>query len=565
MKNKADQHPNIFKKTITILFCLIVFYPSLQIQGADSKGTMHIVIDGIDVPYDENYGFPFIDQNNRTQVPLRITLETFGATVEYDSNLKIAEITYKEHTVFVPIGANYVFVDGQKVMNDTAAVIYNNRTYCPIRIILESFGAEVTYDGTTASVMVSTPLSRTLYADGFDGNFKIPTIIPSLVFLVNYNDVPLSTTEEQWANFFFGNSKSVADYYASMSNDHLTLTPAKESFGVSNNGVIQVFVDTPHPNYTYENPKYTSIQTQPIFKNIVEAADSYINFNQYDINGDKYISSRELAISVIVAGDEESYYRTKTTKATSGVMVTEGVSTEADGVKLNWYTMSGEMYAQDYGVRPMSTLGVATHEFGHLLGLPDLYDLDYSTVGLGFHSLMASGNNNFNFDYGFGEYPAPMIAWSRMFAGLVEPYTVTESNTFTLYSESPYYNMIKVPTEDPKIYYLLENRQISDYGIAWNLYMDFGGIAIWKVNEYNIEKYNFDNKVESIDTERGITLIEAYGNNDLMKKELDIYYTRYNHYFNLNYINRWTSPEGIVIDVLDGPSSSMNVHITLPQ
>lgn len=555
------------KSLIFLLLSIVLLnFMLVDAQAAtNTNSNIQISIDNENVAYDTNYGYPFIDQNSRTQVPFRITLESFGAVVGYDANLKMAYAKYDNTIVYVPIGQNYIYVNGEKVMNDTKAVIYNSRTYCPIRVILEAFNATVVWDNRTSTVVVSSPTESALLADGFNGDYVTPLVIPTLALIVGYNDVPLSTTEDQWSTFFFGSDKSVSDYYANMSNAHVQIIPAKETAGTTNNGVIRINVNDVHPNYTTENPNYADISTEPIFAKIIKAADQYIDFSQYDSNKDGYLESRELAISIILAGDEESYYRTKTDKAVSGVMVTEAVSTNADAVNLNWYTMSGEMYAQDYGKRYMSTIGVATHEFGHLLGLPDLYDLDSSTVGLAFHSLMASGSNNFNFDYGFGEFPSPLIAWSRAYAGLIEPTSVNTSGTFTLFSNSPYYNILKVPTSDPKIYYLIENRQISDYGIAWNLYMDFGGIAIWKINEYYLKEYMFDNLVESKDDQRGITLIEAAGSNDLLKKNLDIYYTRYNHYFNANYVSQWVSPEGITFNILDPSALSMRVTVTLPQ
>jgi len=42
-----------------------------------------------------------------------------------------------------------------KVENDTAALIRNGRTYLPIRVVMEAFGMEVTWDSATSSVMVN--------------------------------------------------------------------------------------------------------------------------------------------------------------------------------------------------------------------------------------------------------------------------------------------------------------------------------------------------------------------------------------------------------------------------
>ncbi len=60
-----------------------------------------------------------------------------------------------------------------------------------------------------------------------------------------------------------------------------------------------------------------------------------------------------------------------------------------DGITISRYTtepeeMSGQLITQ----------GVFSHEYGHFLGLPDLYDTDYSSSGLGQWSLMAGGSWN---------------------------------------------------------------------------------------------------------------------------------------------------------------------------
>ncbi len=47
------------------------------------------------------------------------------------------------------------------------------------------------------------------------------------------------------------------------------------------------------------------------------------------------------------------------------------------------------------------THGVYVHEFGHAFGLPDLYDVDYSSKGVGHWSLMSGGSWNGN----LGRYP----------------------------------------------------------------------------------------------------------------------------------------------------------------
>ncbi|MDX9801699.1 MAG: M6 family metalloprotease domain-containing protein, partial [Spirochaetia bacterium] len=76
-----------------------------------------------------------------------------------------------------------------------------------------------------------------------------------------------------------------------------------------------------------------------------------------------------------------------------------------DGVSINNYTLQPE-YSKTPGI---PTIGVFCHEFGHVLGLPDLYDTTLETNGVGYWSLMGSGS----WGSGYGEDPSPLLAWER--------------------------------------------------------------------------------------------------------------------------------------------------------
>ena len=72
-------------------------------------------------------------------------------------------------------------------------------------------------------------------------------------------------------------------------------------------------------------------------------------------------------------------------------------------------------------------MGVYAHEFGHVIGLPDLYDRDDSdgdSEGLGEWCLMASGSW---LGVG-GDTPGHMSAWCKSQMGWLEP-TVLNQNT----------------------------------------------------------------------------------------------------------------------------------------
>ena len=107
------------------------------------------------VKYDNSYGFPFIDENSRTQVPFRITLENLGADVSWDAESRTAIAELNDIKVKIPIGESYIVVDGRKVQNDTQSLIKDGRTYLPIRKVMESFGYTVGWDGITQTVLIS--------------------------------------------------------------------------------------------------------------------------------------------------------------------------------------------------------------------------------------------------------------------------------------------------------------------------------------------------------------------------------------------------------------------------
>ena len=142
-------------KKLRVLLAMLLLSVVLTI----SASAVDVYIDGNKVPFDDNTGYPFITEEGRTLVPLRATMEAFGATVRWDAETKTALVTKNETTVAVKIGENRVFRNGTEIPNDAAAVIVNGRTYLPIRAVLEALDATVGWNG---SVLVTRPGAGTL-------------------------------------------------------------------------------------------------------------------------------------------------------------------------------------------------------------------------------------------------------------------------------------------------------------------------------------------------------------------------------------------------------------------
>ena len=89
------------------------------------------------------------------------------------------------------------------------------------------------------------------------------------------------------------------------------------------------------------------------------------------------------------------------------------------GCKLGGYNLPGTgLWVGDYTIEPENGgVGVFAHEFGHDLGLPDLYDTHAGENGTGFWTIMSSGSWASNSQYAIGDRPVHMGAWEKLALG----------------------------------------------------------------------------------------------------------------------------------------------------
>ncbi len=172
--------------------------------------------------------------------------------------------------------------------------------------------------------------------------------------------------------------------------------------------------------------------------------------------------------------------------------------------------------------------GVFSHESGHLLGLPDLYDvtgqIDPANNFMGYWELMALGEwnpNNGNPLVQPGTYPSHMSSWSKIELGFVPSSRVVtvqsgESRNITienLEQATTGPQAVKIPvaynSDGSLTYYLLEMR--AKLG-TYDQYLPFpstypsAGLLIYKVNE---SIPNGSGSVRLIDAHQGGDLSDA--------------------------------------------------------
>src|SRR5947199_143669 len=119
-------------------------------------------------------------------------------------------------------------------------------------------------------------------------------------------------------------------------------------------------------------------------------------------------------------------------------------------------------------------VGTVAHEFGHDLGLPDLYDTDGSSHGAGIWALMCECSWNGN---PAGSSPAHMSAWSLIRLGWVTPTDVTTSlvgTSIDAVETSGRVFRLNIPGNSLE-YFLIENRQPLGFDAA----LPGNGLLIW--------------------------------------------------------------------------------------
>lgn len=226
----------------------------------------------------------------------------------------------------------------------------------------------------------------------------------------------------------------------------------------------------------------------------VKALDSEVDFSQYDHNDDGFVDN----IYVFYAdmgeadgGPKESVW------PYSWELVMEGVTLKADGVQFNTYAVSNELQSDG---QP-DGIGTFVHEFGHVLGLPDLYNTestsDYTTPS--YWSVMDCGNYNND-----SRTPAAMSAFERYSLGWLTPEEIMYSGNYTLENMTDCNRAYLMTTHDSADeFYILETRKRK----GWDAYLPGEGLLFWHINF--IQKYWDYNEVNNDRNRPLVKLVRA--------------------------------------------------------
>ncbi len=246
------------------------------------------------------------------------------------------------------------------------------------------------------------------------------------------------------------------------------------------------YVDGQYGHGTYPR------NVQKMAEDAAALADPDVDYSQYDGDGDGYVD----AFAVIHAGEDAALTGDPNMLWSHKWEIPGGGYLSAEGVRVRYYMTVAEN----------CTVAVPCHEFGHIFGLPDLYDVDDEasgerSAGIGSWSLMSDcwlGNPR-------GSRPPHLDIWCKTELGWVTPIQPTED----------VYGASLPPIEtDPVAYRLYTNGQDSDeYWLVTNRqklgfddYLPGAGLLIWHID--TTVSNNRDQNHRMVDLEQADGLYE---------------------------------------------------------
>jgi M6 family metalloprotease-like protein len=377
-------------------------------------------------------------------------------------------------------------------------------------------------------------------SQGFDaGLFRLPprndglttsavqTVWNVPVILVSFSDQPLGTTIYGGATpgQFFDRelfdttgttpTGSVFDYYRWVSGNRIRVI-----------GKVVATVSLPNPKnyYARDNWGISFAAPQNIYgfvRSALQYADSSVDWRPFDQDHDGYVDMvwvmhSGLPGEATVARDNLWSLTSRLTSWPSGEKFpTQTPVPGAPGLRILIDRFS--VLPEISGIRPgqPAEIGVFCHEFGHALGLPDLYDTSTlggsRNAGTGNWNLMATGG--YGTDGHSPEYPAHMGAWSTLFLGwrqAVRPATDTLLVQRGIAQGDPLVEFWCQGESNPE-HFLIENRQRE--GFDRNLPSE--GLLLYQVDETVVALNLSANRINA-GASPGLRLVEADGLYDIV-------------------------------------------------
>ncbi len=288
-----------------------------------------------------------------------------------------------------------------------------------------------------------------------------------LAILVDFSDNVTQTGASFYDTLVYGpGTGTVNDYFDEISYSTIDLVTVNLPSSLGWNRAPQTYAYYVDGQYgidgTYPN------NSQKLVEDLVDAVDPVVDFGNYDNDGNGSVDI--LLVVHAGTGAELSGNANDMWSHKWGInqrMTGEGVYVSTFTVQPEFWLSSGDM-----------TCGVYSHELLHGFGLPDLYDTDGTSHGIGRWGIMASGSWNGS----LGSSPSHPCAWSRVELGFASAVNVTANlNGQSISSVNNGGDIYRLWTSGAASdeYFLVENRRRVGYDAA----LPNGGLCIWHIDD----------------------------------------------------------------------------------
>lgn len=347
-------------------------------------------------------------------------------------------------------------------------------------------------------------------------NWRIP------ILMVGFADSPITKTAAEMNAAIFDTTGStptgsVVDYYRWVSSDRVRIR-----------GEVVAIVNLPGNKNDYARDSYglnviaTPQNDYGLVRDAAIFANPLVDWNRYDLDGDGYVDMLWVVhegIGAELSGSRRDFWSVTASLASGwsngGAIETDDFlpGSPTQRVRLDRFSMLPERSGFHPGA--VSEIGVYCHEFGHALGLPDLYDTSAlggaANVGPGNWSIMSTGA--YGGDARSPETPSYFDAWSMLFLGwrsAVRPANDTLMTIAPIESGGPVLEFWFQGEPNPE-HFLIENRA----RLGTDVHLPGEGLVVYHVDEALIGNRILSNQV-NVGSTPALRIVEGDGDFDLM-------------------------------------------------
>ncbi|MCH4156569.1 MAG: M6 family metalloprotease domain-containing protein [Muribaculaceae bacterium] len=383
----------------------------------------------------------------------------------------------------------------------------------------------------------TSKMSRRLRDAGLIGTAK-PKVYDykhfhGLIIMVNFNDRKFSRTD---AHAVFDSIVNGHNFKGFKDAEKDSIIPYSGSvcdyFRDNSMGMFNPKFDVAGPvdiNYSCTYPHSTDSISQ-VIKATLAAADSSVNYADYDVNGDGAVDM----LYFIFAGFGSNFSGNNSGYVWPHAFYINNFAPELtlDGVTFGRYACSTELFGWENDIHYIDGIGTVCHEFSHVLGLPDLYDTDYT--GSGGQSIfpkswtiMANGSylNKARTPCGYG-------LLERFLAGFTMPQTISSQGSYSLEPINTSNAGYKINSGQDSVCFLLENRQLT----GWDQYLKGHGMLVFRADTTNMDVW-YDNTINCDPSHDYYVLVRANCQYDTTGTWLDSAYDPFPGTGNVTSIN----------------------------